>query len=423
MYQLFLQSGVKIPWGPAELQRKPETLNAALKAAFPDWQANAKDLGLAYPTNKFETGDIIYWLNKKGVTSHIGIILKDTLGNLAVFQSNGSTGDKGAEDCKQNFGNTRGCRLLQLADAYWFGSKAKYGIVRIEEKNYECFTNVNYMAGISSLAIDALGNKWYLAMNSNNTSEVVKFDGKNYTVYNLNNSNLPSDIIFDIVADRVDNIWICTGEGLAKWNGQSWVKYNANDWNNGTSSCTHVAFDSGNNPWVCTSNGVVKYNGSTWERVWLSLTNNYLSASDIVIDNAGIIWVESDGILRYDGVTWTHTPSGNLQIMDMTADNQGVLWLSTSGNGIVKYDGLNFSYIDATNSPIKSNDIRTIAIDNKGNKWISTGYNLGQPDFFKLGANGQWTAYPEIMGVQAIQVDERGNKWSLGAFLCVLYQK
>lgn len=130
IYQLFTNAGVSLLSGPANSQRQPNVLQNAIKSSIPALnKVKVEDLG-KISTSKFETGDIIYWTNSSGVATHIGIVLKDVGGNLAVFQSNGSPGNS-ADDCSKNMGETRGARRLQLNDPYWFGQGKAYGITRI----------------------------------------------------------------------------------------------------------------------------------------------------------------------------------------------------------------------------------------------------------------------------------------------------
>ena len=130
IYQLFTQAGVPIVTGPADTQRQPDVLQRALKSAISSLdKVKVEDLG-AIPTDNFEAGDIIYWTNGEGIATHIGLVLKNSDGQLAVFQSNGAAGGN-AEECARNLGETRGARRLQLNDPYWFGQSKPYAITRI----------------------------------------------------------------------------------------------------------------------------------------------------------------------------------------------------------------------------------------------------------------------------------------------------
>lgn len=152
VYQLFVNAGVSLPKGPADSQRKEAVLQNAIKSSIPALEkVKVEDLG-AIPTESFETGDIIYWTNGSGVATHIGIILKDVGGNLAVFQSNGSSGAD-AGQCNGNLGLTRGARRLLLNDPHWFGATKPYAITRI---NAEISGNWTLFMRCEGYATDAI---------------------------------------------------------------------------------------------------------------------------------------------------------------------------------------------------------------------------------------------------------------------------
>ncbi len=132
IHQLFENSGVDFIIGPANSQRNPSTIKNAITSAIPELDVlEVEDLG-ELSTNKFETGDIIYWLSGTRA-NHIGIVLKNTNGQLAVFQSNGTPG-KNQTECDKNLGSKRGPRRILLSDPYWFGATKSYGIVRFNAK-------------------------------------------------------------------------------------------------------------------------------------------------------------------------------------------------------------------------------------------------------------------------------------------------
>ena len=126
IYQLFVNAGVNIPVGTADEQRKTTVLEKAIKAAIPALdKVKVDDLG-QIPANKFESGDIIYWLDGS-VADHIGIVLKKPDGNLAVFASNGNK-HLTCDECK---GPSRGPTIIPLNKLYIFGPNRPYGITRI----------------------------------------------------------------------------------------------------------------------------------------------------------------------------------------------------------------------------------------------------------------------------------------------------
>lgn len=79
---------------------------------------------------------------------------------------------------------------------------------------------------IQSLFIDRIGNLWIGTVDSG----IFKFDGMNWTFYDLYNHGLPEFLIFDIIVDNDGNIWIGTmGDGLIKISGETWTIYNTSN--------------------------------------------------------------------------------------------------------------------------------------------------------------------------------------------------
>ncbi len=147
IYQLFYQSGVKRGlWTTAEAQRRPDTLMKYIQIAFPDLEnLKIENLGKIALT-EVQSGDIIYFLGTDGIAKHIGMILKNSSGNLYVAQSNGT--GKISGDCSKNYGPSRGPRFFGLNASIQPGNFGdNYGIVRIniEEPEPLDFTKCGVM--------------------------------------------------------------------------------------------------------------------------------------------------------------------------------------------------------------------------------------------------------------------------------------
>jgi hypothetical protein len=198
IYQLFTNAGVSLLSSPANQQRQPNVLQSAIKSSIPALnKVKVEDLG-KIPTSKFETGDIIYWTNSGGVATHIGIVLKDVGGNLAVFQSNGSPGNS-ADDCSKNMGLTRGARRLQLNDPYWFGQGKSYGITRI---NAEISGKWDFTLKCSGATFDFITYDLDFPTNTNQSFQINKT-----SVYPSDNATY--NVSFNFNYDKTTNILSC----------------------------------------------------------------------------------------------------------------------------------------------------------------------------------------------------------------------
>jgi sugar lactone lactonase YvrE len=145
------------------------------------------------------------------------------------------------------------------------------------------------------------------------------------------------------------------------------------------------------------------------------LPSNYVNA--IAIDGQGNKWIGTwdGGLAKFDGVNWTVYNTSNSGLPDnyvfaIAIDGQGNKWIGTN-SGLVKFDGVNWSLYNTSNSKLPSNFVYAIAIDEQGNKWIGTNRGLTKFD----GAN--WTIYNTSNSklpsnnILGLFIDRQGNKW------------
>ncbi len=185
-------------------------------------------------------------------------------------------------------------------------------------------------------------------------SGLVKFDGSNWTFYNTHNSPLPHDIIYEVVIDKDNRKWIATqGGGVAVFDDTSWVVYDTSN-----SGLTHntiyaVAIDSQNNKWIGTwGSGAFKFDGINW--INFSRDNTIIpnvKIPDIFIDSRKFKWIGSAaGLLSFNDSTWTlydetNSPLGRWAVYSMTSDKNDHLWVGFKFNGVAKFDGKSWSYL------------------------------------------------------------------------------
>jgi ligand-binding sensor domain-containing protein len=149
---------------------------------------------------------------------------------------------------------------------------------------------------------------------------------------------------------------------------------------------------------------------------WVSYpTTSGVSVQAIAIDAMDNKWfcTYGDGILKFDGTNWTtYTDNGLINgASSIAIDAQGNKWLGGAVPGVLKFDGTNWTPYNTANSGLTNDTVLCIAIDSKGNKWFGTGGG-GVSEFD--GTN--WTRYTTNSGlvnnyVTAIAIDTQGNKW------------
>jgi ligand-binding sensor domain-containing protein len=166
---------------------------------------------------------------------------------------------------------------------------------------------------IKKIEFDKKGNLWlgmgYIAYIDGSNSWVirkgglVKFDGINWTIYNKANSGLAYDDVSAIAIDSSGAIWCATmdqwvgkqyGGGLSKFDGNSWTTYNIS--NSGLSSNTifDMKIDKNQNLWLSTSGGgLVKFDRkNTWSIYDQSNSGIAFNSINMTeIDSSGYKWV------------------------------------------------------------------------------------------------------------------------------------
>jgi len=81
--------------------------------------------------------------------------------------------------------------------------------------------------------------------------------------------------------------------------------------------------------------------------------------------------------VKFDGVNWTvyNTSNSGLPSDDVTVvaiDKQGNKWIGTWWGGLAKFDGVNWTVYNTSNSGLPGDYVLAIAIDSAGNRWIGT---------------------------------------------------
>ncbi|MBK8944882.1 MAG: T9SS type A sorting domain-containing protein [Ignavibacteriae bacterium] len=236
-------------------------------------------------------------------------------------------------------------------DKKWIGLY-RNGLACFDEVSWNIFddTNSDLPQGVIEIVIDKNGDKWALTWN-----ELVKFDGYNWTIFDTSNTGLlqleialtfnidknnvkwigtefgglvkfddldwtiyyksftdsPSDLIFAIAIDSLNNKWIGTNKGLAMFDGLNWIVY---DMENSSLPCNNIysiTIDKDDNKWIGAENNLVKFDGSNWEV--FNSSNSGLPTHEIqtiVIDEYNNKWIGTNGgglvVFNENGITDIH---------------------------------------------------------------------------------------------------------------------
>ena len=166
---------------------------------------------------------------------------------------------------------------------------------------------------------------------------------------------------------------------------------------------TAIAFDSKGNAWIGTfKQGLIKYNPK--ETVVYNSTNSILPSNfvawDITVDSKNNVWIGCGGLMKFDGVNFTLYDSSNTTIPEdfvysIAIDSKDNIWFTSCRfrkGGIVKYNGSDWRVFTPDNSDLPVNFVQSIAIDKNDNTWLALGEIVANTFIVKISGN-IWTNY------------------------------
>lgn len=143
------------------------------------------------------------------------------------------------------------------------------------------------------------------------------------------------------------DVW-AVGDEIWHYNGSSWLKDLKPS---GIGQLKAVYFSSASEGWAVGKNAtVLHYNGAVWEKI----TSPEFSASeffDVVSSGANDVWISgNDAFYHYDGNVWSKSTISDRYVYDMDFYNRNSIW--AAGITIWQYDGLGWSKVNSSNSPL-----------------------------------------------------------------------
>ena len=158
---------------------------------------------------------------------------------------------------------------------------------------------------IGDLVFDTEGNLWGTHGTMGNGIALFKFNGTDFEIMSHENSDLPDYHILDIEFDSDNNLWaearslsnvvgIEWGGGLLKFDGMNWTEYNIYNSNISSNTVFDIEIDSSDNIWIGTcAGGLDKYDrNDTWESY--NVTNSgiaFNTADNINIAPDNRLWI------------------------------------------------------------------------------------------------------------------------------------
>ncbi len=284
---------------------------------------------------------------------------------------------------------------------------------------------------IKDIMPDSAGNMWLVSSEAG----VSSFDGTQWFNLGSHNPNQPwppmadgADCIFE---DSTSNIWFGTN-GIARWDGENMFLWDWQNSNLGVETFVAITQDASGTIWAGSKfDGVVWFDGSDWQRHLFGppgWTANWIR--DVDADLAGNVWVATFAVHMFDGQTWHDFPALNDMLFNLGGPNviidgpDGTIWIGTN-EGLVAFDGTNWTVYDTANSPLPASEVQGITFRSDGVMAVSTmefGPNTPFPNGVAvidgdISNPANWTIHtydnsplPHYQ-LGAVEFDAAGNLW------------
>lgn len=225
-------------------------------------------------------------------------------------------------------------------------------------------------------------NVWIASSNRG----ILHWDGTDWTLYNQNNSNLPTSYLIEILYDdATQTLWCTSYIGLIKFDGTTWTVFDTSNSPINDNFIRSIALDNNGVLYASVSTNVVevwRFDGTTWLNIATGSTAPQFSLSKMHFDKNNTLWSGSwyGGVYKYDGTTWAvwNMANSNLSsdnILSMISDDAGNIYVGATV-GAAKFDGTTWTSWTVQNSGLSYNQVAALAIDDNEKIWFATGHGV-----------------------------------------------
>lgn len=352
-------------------------------------------------------------------------------------------------------------RAIAVEDSFIWTAASQVSRINIHTGKTETFNSANSALTsnlIDAILVDSKKNKWFASPEGG----LIKYDGRNWTAFNTQNSLIPYDEAYSLAEDNKGSIWIGTHIGITKFDGSQFTSFTGKNIPAlSYTSCYSIAFDKNNVLWAA-GDGLIRYDGKVWEKIDLeSITGYDLYIRSISIAPDNTLWLAAAGkLISFDGTNWKiHDSSNNpvienqnmlsvyadktgkvwassimgglycfenkewkkvsrnssedwrLRVNDMAFDGNNY-WLATYDSGLIKYDGSVFTNIRPDSIELPSNQIRALGIDQNDTLWLQYENKI------VCGRPYSWRTVKDSLDIYGyisprIKCDRKNNLWLL----------
>ncbi|MES3017938.1 MAG: two-component regulator propeller domain-containing protein [Bacteroidota bacterium] len=188
-----------------------------------------------------------------------------------------------------------------------------------------------------------------------------------------------------------------------------------------------VKQDESGSLWICSTAGLFNISPDTFRT--FSSSNGFTdnAVNDVCLDNAGNIWVatEGSGIFRFNGDMYVKLDQTqglpNEVIMSLAGNKSQGIWMGTFGGGLVNFKQNKFTYYQIPSEGPRAQSIFSLHIDREDALWVGTlkaglwKYKNGRFTQTALSSSGPYL-------VNGIIGDYKGQVWVSSPEGCFFYE-
>lgn len=297
------------------------------------------------------------------------------------------------------------------------------GVAKFDGYEWTTYNDDVSARWVTAVALDSTGNVW-IGTGAYGPKGAARYDGSEWTVFDMANSDLPSNDINDITVEKANNssvIWFATDNGLARLEDGAWTIYDTSSSDLPSRYVSAVAVAPTGDKWIATDQGLARFDGSDWTVYDTSnspMPNNETSAVAAVSGQQVWVGMRDSGVAIYDGLDWELHIAQSIGLSAhygfVTAflrDSSGCMWIATYAGGLLRYDGDTWTVFDEDNSGLLDNSVRCLAMEQSGNLWIGGwhGISIYNENGIVSGCRGRGGA-PRNVGARIAQ---RGDAVSI----------
>lgn len=247
-------------------------------------------------------------------------------------------------------------------------------------------TLINIVPGIYEVRYDLISHR------SDSTNIIVRpqemtfystnlSDTTYWVDYMMNNSNIPTNSFNDVIEYKNEIFFASGTHGLIKYDGKDWTVYSLANLGTSLSSINRL-FLKDDDLWACIDGQLAKFNDGFVG----SYKHEFLSPDffDAALDNRGNIWCGSrNGVIKFDGANWTILENDSIDLTYVSVlkvDANNDLFIGTAyhdderpgyASGILcKYGNSNFDVMINTGSYYSPVSVTSIDFDNENRVWV-----------------------------------------------------